>query len=193
MPPIRRFDSDTTHVSDSELEREAAQEKARKSPKTDSAHRQTHRQTQAPLSDRSKGQEDRVSARKEPKLSLTARLIHVEKELADLQLHAAQKLPSHPHCLIPLSGITQRATADKCIKDIPIGVLDTPLSSFEGSVRAEVSSQLAGEHKLVDEIERIYEAAGYRVTWHTGKSCELPIWDERQALDQRFNSSQFPC
>ncbi|KAJ7264651.1 hypothetical protein C8J57DRAFT_1331640 [Mycena rebaudengoi] len=160
MSKLRRFDSDTTHVSDSEPERQAARAKMCKSHKsrTTTGMSSAHCRTQPPFSDRSNFQEDCRSAKNERNLSVEARLSRIERELADLraQRHAAPKVSSHPRCQTPPSPQHRRSTVDKCVGgDIPIGALDSPLvalSSFEDAVWVEVKRQLAGAHEALDEI-----------------------------------------
>ncbi|KAJ7276675.1 hypothetical protein C8J57DRAFT_1223405 [Mycena rebaudengoi] len=101
MPLLRRSDSDTTHVSDSEPERQAARAKAhKKSHKTPSRSRATSTgmpsvrcRTQVPFSDRSNLQEDHQFTTNKPNSTLEARLTQIEREVADLraQWHAVPK------------------------------------------------------------------------------------------------------
>ncbi|KAJ7258507.1 hypothetical protein C8J57DRAFT_1340862 [Mycena rebaudengoi] len=160
MSKLRRFDSDTTHVSDSEPERQAARAKMCKSHKsrTTPGMSSARCRTQPPFSDRSNFQEDCRSAKNERNLSVEARLSRIEGacRFARAAACCTERLSSHPRCQTPPSPQHRRSTVDKCVGgDIPIGALDSPLvalSSFEDAVRVEVRRQLAGAHEALDEI-----------------------------------------
>ncbi|KAJ7240041.1 hypothetical protein C8J57DRAFT_1245549 [Mycena rebaudengoi] len=142
MPLPRRLESDTTHVSDSELERQAARAKAhRKSHKTPSRSRATSC---------SNLQEDCQFTTNKPNSTLEAHLTQIEREVADLR---AQR-----HAVPKNSPSKSASTMDKCVGgDNPIGALDPPLialSAFEDAVQVEVKRQLAGAHEALDEIIR---------------------------------------
>ncbi|KAJ7107383.1 hypothetical protein C8R44DRAFT_987025 [Mycena epipterygia] len=143
MPALRRFDSDTTHVSDSEPEREASQ------PQAPESHAY-----------RSNAQVDHGTAAAEPYFRLESRMIHVEREIANLnvQLHAALKALSHiTHMTLPTPQ-HEHSTADKCVGgDTPMGALDSPLVVLDDAVQEEVARQLSGLHKGLDEFEKLVE------------------------------------
>jgi len=88
MPDIRCVDSDTTHVSDSEPERETARSRAHK-PRTSrtstapSRRRQVYRRV--PLSDLSNAREDPQPTEVELYFGVEARLIRLESGIAQIQ------------------------------------------------------------------------------------------------------------
>jgi hypothetical protein len=110
MPAIRRVDSDTTHVSDSEPERAEARSRAckkRSNPTqtTPSARRRVHQRAQIPFLDRSNilVQGSHPIA---PNFDVEARLMHVENEIVDLnaQLRAVLESVSWSHS--PVASLT---------------------------------------------------------------------------------------
>ena len=86
MPELRRFDSDTTHVSDSEPEREEIRSRARKlaarvnSTNTSSVHR-----VRKPFADNFNAQKAGASTNIEPYFGVETRLMHVESEIGRLK------------------------------------------------------------------------------------------------------------
>jgi hypothetical protein len=93
MPTLRRFDSDTTHVSDSEPEREAADCRARKTPKSrqilsDSVSPRPHAylRPREALLDRSNTPRTHGSATVEISGSMDARLTHLESEISQMRV-----------------------------------------------------------------------------------------------------------
>ncbi|KAJ7144208.1 hypothetical protein C8R44DRAFT_973836 [Mycena epipterygia] len=160
MPALRRFDSDTTHVSDSEPEREASQPQAPESHACTLRVPSKRRRTHIPFSDRSNAQVDHGTATAEPYFRLESRMIHVEREIANLnvQLHAALKALSHiTHMTLPTPQ-HEHSTADKCVGgDTPMGALDSPLVVLDDAVQEEVARQLSGLHKGLDEFEKLVE------------------------------------
>ncbi|KAJ7646383.1 hypothetical protein DFH06DRAFT_1135975 [Mycena polygramma] len=150
----------TTHVSDSEPEREAA----RSHPpacqtRTRTTRRPIHRPRRTPLSNHT----NTHTSYQTPTFGLEARLVHIEKEIGDLsaQLRAAKKVPATPSP--PSSPISrhERAMEDKCVgADIPIGAVDcplVPLSDFDDAVLEEVGKQLSGLHRQLAEFEQLVE------------------------------------
>ncbi|KAJ7902294.1 hypothetical protein B0H13DRAFT_2275023 [Mycena leptocephala] len=97
MPVIRRLGSETTHVSDSELERQASRSPRRKIHTSRTTRtsicRRAHHTRRRPLSDHSNTQEMLGSMTVEPYFGVEARLIWVKSEITDLKelLSAALK------------------------------------------------------------------------------------------------------
>jgi hypothetical protein len=161
MPEIRRIDSDTTHVSDSEPEREAAREAAQligarkltPAERTSSAQRRSS----TPFSDTSNTQQNLEPTAIEPLFGLEARLINLEREVAQLRVALNGVLQAQFHryfgsyfvvlALTPgLRAQHERSLADKCVGgDLPMDSPDPPLvapSSFHDAVQEEVRVQL---------------------------------------------------
>lgn len=106
MPPIRRFDSDTTHISDSEPERESAREaarlvRARKTRTSRTCTSSSRRRPSTPFSDSSNTQQISEPAAIEPYFGLEARLSNLESEVAQLRVALKGVSWAHFHrCLL---------------------------------------------------------------------------------------------
>ncbi|KAJ7892987.1 hypothetical protein B0H13DRAFT_2037882 [Mycena leptocephala] len=175
MPEIRRIDSDTTHVSDSEPEREAAREAAQligarkltPAERTSSAQRRSS----TPFSDTSNTQQNLEPTAIEPLFGLEARLINLEREVAQLRV-ALNVLASTPG----LRAQHERSLADKGVGgDLPMDSPDPPLvapSSFHDAVQEEVRVQLVGLNRALDDFEQLVESTESRKhLLETGAPC----------------------
>ncbi|KAJ7340718.1 hypothetical protein DFH08DRAFT_875101 [Mycena albidolilacea] len=164
MPPIRRFDSDTTHVSDSEPERETAREAARlvRAHKTRTSRTCTssaRRRSSTPFSDSSNTQQIPEPAAIEPYFGLEARLSNLESEVAQLRVPLKAPTPQRPE--------HGRSLADKCVgNDFPIDTPENPPlaapNSFHDAVQEEVRVQLGVLHQALDEFEQLVESSESR-------------------------------
>jgi hypothetical protein len=90
MPDIRRVDSDTTHISDSEPERETARLRARKprtgrTSRTSIAPSRRQMYSRVPLSDLANDPEYPQPTEVEPNFGVEARLIRLETGIAQIQ------------------------------------------------------------------------------------------------------------
>ncbi|KAJ7807096.1 hypothetical protein B0H13DRAFT_2154352 [Mycena leptocephala] len=161
MPEIRRIDSDTTHVSDSEPEREAAREAAQLigARKTHASRTNTN------------AQQNLEPTAIEPLFGLEARLINLEREVAQLRV-ALNVLASTPG---PRAQ-HERSLADKCVgSDLPMDSPDPPLvapSSFHDAVQEEVRVQLVGLNRALNDFEQLVESTESRKRLlETGAPC----------------------
>ncbi|KAJ7125528.1 hypothetical protein C8R43DRAFT_1030424 [Mycena crocata] len=166
MPALRRFDSNTTHVSDSEPEREAARSRLTirtpdRTTATSSTGRRPHRTRHTPFSDRSNESHCRP-ATSEPNFGVEVRLADVEREIRLLkeQLHTALQVPPNPLSPSPCCH-HERSMADKCVgEDVPIGGLDSPLvvlGYLDRIVEEAVGKKLDGLGRAFDELDEVVE------------------------------------
>ncbi|KAJ7475337.1 hypothetical protein B0H11DRAFT_1918034 [Mycena galericulata] len=165
MPTIRRHDSDTTHVSDSEPEREAAREatrlvRARKTHTSRKSSSSARRRSNAPFSDRSNAQQIPEPAAIEPYFGLEARLSNLEREVAQLRVALKLEVPAPTPGLTAQRAQHERSLVDRCVgSDLPIDAPNLPASSsFHDAVQEEVRVQLAGLHQTLDEFEQHVES-----------------------------------
>ncbi|KAJ7099047.1 hypothetical protein C8R43DRAFT_964214 [Mycena crocata] len=165
MPRLHRSDSNTTHVSDSEPEREAVQLQAHKFRRYDSTQSsartrglRVHRRGK-PFSDRSNAAQSRGYAT--TGFTTEARLMHIESEIARVsaQLCVVLEGPWTQGCTVIPNAHRQRSVADKSVAtDYQDVVSDLPphcaasTDSYNEAVQVKVGRQLTGLNKQFDEF-----------------------------------------
>ncbi|KAJ7874566.1 hypothetical protein B0H14DRAFT_2718183 [Mycena olivaceomarginata] len=145
MPDIRRVDSDTTHISDSEPERETARLRARKprtgrTSRTSIAPSRRQMYSRVPLSDRTNDPEYPQPTEVEPNFGVEARLIRLETRIAQIQ-----------------ATLNERSMADKCVGEaLPLDAADAS-SSLDDAGTVELGIGLARLREELEEFEELVE------------------------------------